>query len=138
MVWRNSLGVLENKKERLKRRMSKLKKKIEKINQEARTYIEYDKDGLVIESGRNLFISCLVNDVSFGPWEVKKDEESLVLKKEPTHEEILMKWWKNNFGDWIKIVRYQPDTRNYYDSNKDYYRKDWFINRESATIPKEV
>lgn len=75
----------------------------------------------------------------------------------PTHEEIMTKWWKDDFGGWGKVEYY----------NSGFYRirvisslsietgnrkadirlsetepidctKDWFTGRESADIPPEV
>ena len=64
--------------------------------------------------------------------------------KTPTHEEIMTKWWKLTHA-WFQVKSYHIRDHEYYimdDTNKDndsygWQSKDWFIGRESATIPPE-
>jgi hypothetical protein len=53
----------------------------------------------------------------------------------PTHEEIMTKWWKND-GNWFRISSYNSETKVYVSIN-NFYKKEYFINLESAIIPPE-
>ena len=57
--------------------------------------------------------------------------------KAPTHEEIMTKWWKINYGDeWHKVTAFYPRSNEYVicESRMPF---DFFLNRESADIPPE-
>lgn len=59
-------------------------------------------------------------------------------KPAPTHEEIMTKWW--NLGNfWMRVVSYEPHEQHPYKLSeyRDYVKKDFFINLESADIPPE-
>jgi hypothetical protein len=62
-------------------------------------------------------------------------------QKEPSHEEIMTKWWKTDEGKWIKVIGYSPKKPVYYRFlvGTDHLdaMKEWFTCRESATIPPE-
>ena len=62
--------------------------------------------------------------------------------KQPSHEEIMIKWW-NHDNEWLQVQAYVRESDDpYYVYNKGFsrlitVRKNWFIGRESATIPPE-
>ena len=84
-------------------------------------------------------------------WEVNKTSRSGIIHllvqgrkyryrkpepKQPTHEEIMTKWWLSS-SLWVKVMSYDRDEKKYETpSNYEYY--DWFIGRESADIPPEA
>jgi hypothetical protein len=80
-------------------------------------------------------------------WETKILNNGLLIKyrekpepKQPTHEEIMTKWWKQS-ANWVKVNKYDPSiaTKNVYQiSSGHYHSKDWFTGRESADIPPEA
>jgi len=60
--------------------------------------------------------------------------------KQPTHEEIMTKWWKLDSGRWCQVDQYQPPTTNEkhnYLIYRGWQDKEWFLGMESATIPPE-
>ena len=61
------------------------------------------------------------------------------IKKAPTHEEIMTKWWKVSNGWWM-VESYSKEnyvTSYYYYIKKLWVDKEWFIGRESVDIPPE-
>ena len=60
---------------------------------------------------------------------------------QPTHEEIMTKWWQCDCGDWQKVVSCAPksiksgETRYIMDGGNFSYR--YFTSRQSADIPPE-
>ena len=76
----------------------------------------------------------------------KNSHITLYRKTEPkatTHEEIMSKWWKHNNGVWFKVLEYdsEKNSKSCYLTNYEYNgweQKNYFTNRESATIPPEA
>ena len=72
-------------------------------------------------------------------------------RRQPTHKEIMTKWWKANDGEWIKCIKYIPNKEDPIYSIYGFITlednptkepifetcKDWFVGRESADIPPE-
>lgn len=60
--------------------------------------------------------------------------------KPPSHEEIMTKWWEDDFHDeWIKIIGYiQGDEYPYRLSEQRMVNSAWFTGRKSADIPPEA
>ena len=60
--------------------------------------------------------------------------------KQPSHEEIMSKWWK--YGGWHRIISFYPEDYKCYImktlTKTEVLEKEWFIGRESATIPPEA
>jgi hypothetical protein len=68
-------------------------------------------------------------------YRVKPKEE----KKQPTHEEIMTKWWKYESW-WIKIAGYDPVKQLYrvtIGCSVEYFNKTSFADMQSADIPPE-
>lgn len=55
--------------------------------------------------------------------------------KQPTHEEIMTKWWLLE-DEWQKVVGYDTNLERYF-KGEDWDNKKWFIGKESADIPPE-
>ncbi len=60
------------------------------------------------------------------------------------HNEIMTKWFYSGkrFG-WVRVLIYKPDTKEYGVPIGDFdtgliVQKDWFDDKESATIPPEA
>lgn len=68
------------------------------------------------------------------------------MMNNPTHEDIMTKWWKMDFNNaWRKVVRYRNGYYSFaalYGSGENQsqfeHDKTWFRERESAYIPPEV
>jgi hypothetical protein len=56
--------------------------------------------------------------------------------KQPTHEEIISKWWRSG-EEWYKVISYNRDT-NIYLLHYGKVNRIWFDNMESADIPPEL
>ena len=56
--------------------------------------------------------------------------------KEPTHEEIMSKWWRVDDLMFSKVANYQQLSNVYFIENL-WQPKSWFTGRESADIPPE-
>ena len=61
----------------------------------------------------------------------------------PTHEEIMTLWWKDDHGNWYRVLEYIPKDKCYLvkDGQNNGYTRikvEGFTNRESAVIPPEV
>lgn len=58
--------------------------------------------------------------------------------KQPTHDEIMTKWWRWG-STWHRILAYQPNQPSGYTiicgDDVNHMDKFWFIGRESAEIP---
>ncbi len=61
-----------------------------------------------------------------------------IKPKQPTHEEIMTKWW-NLSGLWVKVISYEPREPIPYSVNKYDYNVNsaFFKDMESADIPPE-
>jgi len=58
--------------------------------------------------------------------------------KAPSHEEIWNNTWKDGH-QWISITDYNSRDKTYFISSiEEWHSKEWFIGRESATIPPET
>ena len=59
----------------------------------------------------------------------------------PTHIEIMTRWWKDKQQNvWLRVTIYDfgGDNEPYFISNyDDWVSADWFIGRESASVPAE-
>ena len=76
-----------------------------------------------------------------------EDKNGLIYRKpepkQPTHEEIMTKWWFNESRCdkiWQKVESYSPDDSNgvpMYWIFKEWKMKRWFIGKESADTPPE-
>ena len=69
-----------------------------------------------------------------------------VQPKAPTHSEIMTKWWKSYIADlecvtWEKFDLYAP-SKGYFKEWRDgeamWVDKNWFMGRESSTMPPEA
>jgi len=57
--------------------------------------------------------------------------------KQPTHEEIMTKWWKMEDNSWCKVSMLGR-LGSYYIFNHGDYQDYWFVGKESADIPPEA
>lgn len=66
-----------------------------------------------------------------GSTEVVKPEPA-----EPSHPDIMTKWWNRN-EKWVKVYMYTDYGWYSVNGKQSSVQKDWFIGRQSATIPPE-
>ena len=62
--------------------------------------------------------------------------------KEPSHEEMMSKWWRSQYSDsplWSRVTKYRETAEmgDLYFINSAWWQKEWFTDRESADIPPE-
>ena len=58
--------------------------------------------------------------------------------KQPTHKEIMTKWWKLDNGAWVRVWFYDFKCKEYrMGSGGTFHSPHFFINRQSADIPPE-